>query len=46
MRFEIVDYKELPITSYNDWTKFKFTIPSEINLVHLEKKEGKESNLF
>lgn len=40
--FEIVDYIGLPIISYNDCIKFKFNIPTEINLVKLEDKEKQE----
>jgi len=40
--FEIVDYIGLPIISYNDCIKFKFNIPSEINLVKLEDIEKQE----
>ncbi|CAI6348579.1 unnamed protein product [Macrosiphum euphorbiae] len=41
-KFEIVDYIGLPIISYNDCIKFKFNIPSEINVVKLEDKEKQE----
>jgi len=40
--FEIVYYIGLPIISFNDSIKFKFNIPSEINLVKLEDKEKQE----
>jgi len=40
--FDIVDYIGLPIISYNDCIKFKFIIPSEMNLVKLEDREKQE----